>query len=104
MTLKLHEGEYQMATKQNLTTLDAFLEEEGIRDVVEANALKRVLALELEDAMRQANITKSQMAKRMETSRAQLDRFLNFTSAGLTLETMVKAANAVGKRLDVRLL
>jgi antitoxin HicB len=93
-----------MATKHTLTTLDDFLEEEGIRDIVEANALKRVLALELEEAMREANVSKSQMAKRMDTSRAQLDRFLNVGSAGLTLETMVKAANAVGKRLEVRLL
>jgi antitoxin HicB len=93
-----------MSPKKNFKFLDAFLEEEGIREVVEANALKRVLALELEEAMREGKISKTQMAHRMETSRAQLDRFLNVSSNGVTLETMVKAANAVGKKLEVRLL
>ena len=93
-----------MGKLDHFTSLDAFLDEEGIRDEVDANAMKRVLALELEDAMREATITKTEMARRMATSRAQLDRILDKNGLGLTLETMVKAANAVGRRLELKLV
>ena len=93
-----------MGKLDHFTSLEEFLEEEGIRDEVDASVMKRVLALELEDAMREATITKTEMAKRMATSRAQLDRILDKNGMGLTLETMVKAANAVGRRLEVKLV
>ena len=93
-----------MIKVDDFTSLDTFLEEEGFKDEVDANAMKRVLALELEDAMREATITKTEMARRMATSRAQLDRILDKNGLGLTLETMVKAANAVGRRLELKLV
>ncbi len=93
-----------MITVDDFTSLDTFLEEEGFKDEVDASVMKRVLALELEDAMREATITKTEMARRMATSRAQLDRILDKNGLGLTLETMVKAANAVGRRLELKLV
>ena len=83
---------------------DAFLTEEGIYDEVQAIAVKRVLAHELEAGMQKAQLTKTAMAKRMGTTRAQLDRLLNPDNPATTLQTLVKAAGAVGKRLKISLV
>jgi antitoxin HicB len=85
------------------SSLDDFLREEGILDEVEAIAIKRVIALELEEKMKKDGITKTEMAKRLETSRSQLDRVLDPNSEAITLNTLVKAAHVVGKRLRVSL-
>ena len=59
------------------STFDSFLEEEGIREEVEAVAIKRVLAWQLEQAMQEQQKTKQAMAKQLHTSRSQLDRLLD---------------------------
>ena len=71
---------------------DEFLREEGIYDQAQAVAVKRVLAHELERNMQKAQLTKTDMAKRMGTTRAQLDRVLNPENPSTTLQTLVKAA------------
>jgi len=78
---------------------DEFLRGEGVHDRTQAVAVKRVLAYELERSMQKAQLTKSEMAKRMGTTRAQLDRLLNPENPATTLRTLVKAAGAVGKRV-----
>ena len=83
---------------------DAFLTEEGIYDEAQAIAVKRVLAHELEAGMQKAQLTKTAMAKRMGTTRAQLDRLLNPDNPATTLQTLVKAAGAVGKRVKISLV
>jgi antitoxin HicB len=83
-------------------TFDSFLEEEGIRDEVEAVAIKRVLAWELEQAMKRQQKTKQALAKQLRTSRSQLDRLLDPHNVSVTLDTMTRAAKALGKRLIVR--
>ena len=83
---------------------DAFLREEGVYDEAEAIAVKRVLAHQLERSMQNAQLTKSAMAKRMGTTRAQLDRLLNPENPSTTLQTLVKAAGAVGKRVKISLV
>ena len=83
---------------------DDFLREEGVYDEAEAIAVKRVLAHELERSMQKAQLTKSAMAKRMGTTRAQLDRLLNPENPSTTLQTLVKAAGAVGKRVKISLV
>jgi antitoxin HicB len=83
---------------------DDFLREDGIYDQAEAVAVKRVLAYELERNMRKAQLTKTDMAKRMGTTRAQLDRLLNPENPATTLQTLVKAAGAVGKRVKISLV
>jgi antitoxin HicB len=80
---------------------DDFLVEEGIQHETEAIAVKRVLAFELEVGMQKAQLTKTAMAKRMGTTRAQLDRLLNPDNPATTLQTLVKAAGAVGKRVKI---
>jgi antitoxin HicB len=84
------------------SSFDSFLEEEGIREDVEAVAIKRVLAWQLEQEMRRQQKTKQAMAKQLRTSRSQLDRLLDPQNASVTLDTMSRAARALGKRLVVR--
>jgi antitoxin HicB len=84
------------------STFDSFLEEEGIREEVEAVAIKRVLAWQLEQEMKRQQKTKQAMAKQLRTSRSQLDRLLDPRNASVTLDTMSRAARALGKRLIVR--
>lgn len=84
------------------STFDSFLEEQGIREEVEAVAIKRVLAWQLAQAMREQQKTKQSMAKELGTSRSQLDRLLDPDNAAVTLQTMSHAARVLGKRLVVR--
>jgi antitoxin HicB len=83
------------------STFDSFLEKEGIREDVEAVAIKRVLAWQLEQAMKEQQKTKQAMAKQLRTSRSQLDRLLDPQNASVTLDTITRAAKAVGKRLII---
>jgi antitoxin HicB len=84
------------------STFDSFLEQEGIREEVEAVAIKRVLAWQLEQAMRQQQKTKRAMAKQLNTSRSQLDRLLDPRNVSVTLDTIARAARALGKRVIIR--
>ncbi|MGQ0752294.1 MAG: XRE family transcriptional regulator [Betaproteobacteria bacterium] len=82
---------------------DDFLREEGIHGEAQAVAVKRVLAFQLERDMKKARLTKTAMAKRMGTTRAQLDRLLNPDNPSTTLATLVRAAGALGKRVKISL-
>jgi len=84
------------------STFDSFLEEEGIREEVEAAAIKRVLAWQLERAMQKQQKTKRAMAKQLHTSRSQLDRLLDPRNVSVTLDTITRAARALGKRVILR--
>ncbi len=77
-----------------------FLREEGIYEEVEAGAIKKVVACMIEQAMAESNVSKTEMARRMETSRAQLDRLLDPTNQSVTLSTIARAAKAVGKKIS----
>ncbi len=84
------------------STFDSFLEQEGIREEVEAVAIKRVLAWQLEQAMQEQQKTKQAMAKQLHTSRSQLDRLLDPQNVSVTLDTITRAARALGKRVIIR--
>jgi antitoxin HicB len=84
--------------------LDDFLNEEGVFDEVEARALKRALAMRVQDIMAERNVTKSRMALRMFTSRAAVDRLLDGANTSVTLGTLNKAAKALGKKLKIELV
>ena len=86
------------------SSFDHFLEEEGIKDDVHAAALKRALAHQIEQAMAARGITKTAMAKQMETSRSQLDRLLDPDNDAITLRTLQQAARAVGRSLKIELV
>src|SRR5256885_17091306 len=85
------------------SSFDSFLEKEGMREEVEAVAIKRVLAWQLEQAMQEQQKTKQAMARQIHTSRSQLDRLLDPRNASVTLDTIARAARAVGKRLIIRM-
>jgi DNA-binding Xre family transcriptional regulator len=86
------------------SSFDSFLEEEGILDEVEAAAIKRVIAWQLEEAMKAGKISKKAMAERMGTSRSQLDRLLDPENSAVHLQTIARAARAVGKRLHMEMI
>lgn len=86
------------------SAFDDFLEQEGILNEVTEVALKRVLAWQVEQAMKERGFTKSKMAKSMQTSRAALDRLLDPEYDSVTLRTLDKAARAVGKRIKIDLV
>jgi len=85
------------------SSFSGFLKEEGIYEDVTAHATKRVLAWQIEQAMKQQGITKVEMARRMKTSRAQLDRLLDPNNDKVQLDTVQRAAVAVGRKLHMEL-
>ena len=83
---------------------DEFLRQEGILEDAEAVAAKRVIAYQIAQAMKQARMTKSEMAHRMKTSRPSVDRLLDPSNPSVTLSTLERAAAAVGKKLKIELI
>ncbi|ACH37342.1 antitoxin, XRE family [Citrifermentans bemidjiense Bem] len=92
-----------MKDKHVGSNFDAFLVEEGLRADAEAAAIKRVIAYQIELEMKQANLSKTAMAEKMHTSRTALDRLLDPTNVSVTLQTLERAALALGKNLKVEL-
>ncbi|HCC57583.1 MAG TPA: Fis family transcriptional regulator [Solibacterales bacterium] len=86
------------------STVDSWLREEGIYEEVSATAIKRVIARQVEAAMQEKGFSKSEMARRMQTSRAALDRLLDPQNDGVTLSTLRKAATVVGRELRLELV
>ena len=86
------------------STFEGFLEDEGILDEVDAVAIKRVIAWQLSEAMKAGKISKKKMAERIGTSRSQLDRLLDPENGSVHLQTIAKAARAVGKRLRIEMI
>ncbi len=84
-------------------TLDDVRSEDGVLEEVSARAIKRVIAWQLQEAMKAQGLTKTALAKRMHTSRSTLDRLLNETDTGLTIDTLSRAAQALGYRVRVEL-
>lgn len=80
---------------------DDFLTEEGILEEVSARALKRLLAIQLEEIMAETEMTKSGLAELLQTSRSQVDRLLDPENTSVTLESLEKLARAVGRQLRV---
>ena len=91
--------------KSNIgSSFDSWLREEGTYEEVTATAIKRVLARQLESAMKERQLSKAEMARRMHTSRAALDRLLDPEYDAVTLSTLRKAAKAVGRELRLELI
>lgn len=86
------------------SSLDSFLKEEGILEEARAIAIKEAVAWQVQQAMLEGNITKLEMAKRMHTSRAALDRLLDPGNGAVTLQTLSRAAHAIGRGLRIELI
>jgi len=83
---------------------DDFLKKEGLLDKVEAIAIKRVIAHQMDEARKRIKLTKTMMAKRMHTSRTAVERLFDPENDSVTLLTLNKAASALGKKLKVQLV
>ena len=93
------------ANKHIGSSFDDFLQEEGILEETQAAAAKKVIASQIWKLMKKNNISKSRMTMRMHMkSRTQLNRLLDPTNRSVTLLTLEKAANALGKHLQVQLI
>lgn len=91
--------------KKNIgSSFDSWLQEEGIQEEVSAVALKRVLARQVRAAMEDGGLSKAEMARRMHTSRSQLDRLLDPENDSVTLTTLQKAATVVGREVRLELV
>lgn len=82
---------------------DDFLEEEGILEECTAEALKRVIAWEFNQAMEKEHITKTKLARDIHSSRSQVDRLLDPTNTSLSLKTLAAAAQAMGKHIEINI-
>ena len=86
------------------SSLEDFLKEEGALEETRAVALKETLAWQVQQAMKKDKISKVEMARRMNTSRAALDRLLDPGNASVTLQTLTRAAHAIGRDLRIELV
>ena len=93
-----------MKEKNIGTSFESWLDKEGITEEVTAVAIRRVLARQLADAMRREDMTKTEMASKMRTSRGTLDRLLDAENRSVTLGTLCKAAKAVGRKVRLDLV
>jgi antitoxin HicB len=88
--------------KKNIgSSFDDFLKEEAMQEEATAVALKRVIAWQIAEEMKVQQITKTELAKRMHTSRAALNRLLDEQDPSLTLTTLASAAAALGKKVNI---
>ncbi len=86
------------------SSLDDFLRDEGVLEEARATAIKEAVAWQVQQAMKKDNISKMEMARRMNTSRAALNRLLDPENGAVTLHTLARAAHAIGRGLRIELV
>lgn len=86
------------------SSLDDFLKEEGVLEEFQAIAIKEVIAWQLQQAMAEKKLSKNKMAQLMKTSRKQLDRLLDAKAGNVTIETLQRAANVLGRSIRLELV
>lgn len=91
------------SNKHKGSSFESFLNEEDLLEEAEIIAIKRVIAHELKKSMSKQHMSKQDLADRMHTSRSALDRLLDEENTSTTLNTLVKAAHAIGKRIHISL-
>jgi predicted XRE-type DNA-binding protein len=98
-----------MATKtprstDAFTTLDDFLDAEGTREAFQAVAIKEVLACQIAQAMKEQHLSRKRLAERMGTSRSQISRLLDPKDGNVTLATLQRAAEMIGRKVRLELV
>jgi antitoxin HicB len=81
------------------STLNSFLEKEGILEHTQAVALKRIIAYRIQDLLKQQNLTQADLARKIRTSKAAISRLLNPSNTSVTLHTLLKVAHVLGKQI-----
>jgi predicted XRE-type DNA-binding protein len=94
---------HKTRNKHTGSSLDDFLKEEGIFEEAQAQAIKEVVAWQLDEAMKKRKISKNKMATLLKTSRTQVDRLLN-PKSDITLGSLQRAAAIVGRRVSIELV
>jgi len=96
-------GTRKMKHKNIGASFDSFLEDEGILEQAEEVATKRVVAFQIQAEMKKRNLSKTELAQEMNTSRSSINRLLDPEDDAITFKTLKKAANVLGKKLVIRL-
>jgi DNA-binding Xre family transcriptional regulator len=96
-------GTIKMKHKNIGVSFDSFLEDEGFLEQAEEVATKRVVAFQIQAEMKKRNLSKTELAQEMNTSRSSINRLLDPEDEAITFKTLKKAANVLGKKLVVRL-
>jgi antitoxin HicB len=96
-------GNHKSRNKHLGSSVDDFLKQEGIFEEVQAQAIKEVVAWQLDEAMKKQKISKNKMATLLKTSRTQVDRLLN-PKSDITLSSLQRAAAMVGRRVMIELV
>jgi hypothetical protein len=86
------------------SSFQSWLKEEGIQAEVNAAAIKAVVSFQLQRAMKEQGLTKAELARRLLTSRSQVDRILDPLNESVSLATLMKAAELVGRELKIELV
>ncbi len=94
----------KLRSTEGLTTLDEFLGEQGTREAFQAVAIKEVLAWQIEQAMKDQKLSRKRLAERMGTSRSQIARLLDPTDGNVTLATLQRAAEMLGRKVRLDLV
>lgn len=89
---------------EDLTTLDAFLDEQGTRETFQAVAIKEVLAWQIRQAMEKEHLSQKKLAERMGTSRSQISRLLDPKDGNVTIATLQRAAEMLGRKVRLELI
>ena len=92
-----------MSKKHMGSSIDSFLQEEGILEQAQAMAVREVVAWQLAEAMKKKKISKNKMATLLKTSRTQVDRLLN-PKNDITISSLQRAAAMVGRRISIELV
>jgi antitoxin HicB len=91
-------------TSQDLSTLDELLDEDGTREAFQAGAIKEVLAWQIAEAMKAEGLSRKRMAERMHTSRTQISRLLDPRDGNVTLTTLQRVAELLGRKVRLDLV
>src|SRR5713101_6657741 len=92
-----------MSKKHIGSNLSSYLDEMQIREETELLAIKKTLALQLRQAMKRRSVSRSRLAKEMQTSRTVINRMLDPSDTGVTLATLTRASQVLGLRVQIRL-
>ncbi|HLF17936.1 MAG TPA: helix-turn-helix transcriptional regulator [Candidatus Omnitrophota bacterium] len=93
-----------MKNKHVGSSFDDFLKEEDLLEKAQAAAAKKVISFQIRKIMNEKHISKQELSRKMETSRSQLDRLLEPSNESITLLTLERLANALGKKLKIQLV
>ena len=85
-------------------TFESFLEEEDIKQEVESIAVKKIIAIQIQEILKETRMTKTELADKLETSRAAVNRLLDPYNDSITLHTLKRAASLLGRNLKMELV